>query len=79
MRLEMRCLVGVVVTAVLFAGLTAVGSSTETSPTVEAVNSGIYSHYWSPMQVSVGVGGTVAIRNMTKLPRRPISCWRKNV
>jgi plastocyanin len=65
MRLGMRCLVGAVVTAVLFASLSAVGSSTEPSPTVEAVNFSTYSHYWSPEHVAVSTGATITVRNMT--------------
>lgn len=65
MRFGMRCLFGAVVTAVLFAGLAAVGSSTETSPTVEAVNSLPYGHHWSPEHVAVNTGGGVTISNTT--------------
>jgi plastocyanin len=54
---------------VLAAGLPAVASS-ETSPTVEAVNepgSGGYgeSHHWSPTQTSVAAGGVVTFSNPT--------------
>lgn len=48
-----------------FIGLLPAVASSETSPTIEAVNVGLYSHRWSPMQASVGVGGAVAIRNPT--------------
>ena len=40
-------------------------ASSETSPTVEAVNTGPYTHYWTPAQVTVGAGGVVALRNTT--------------
>jgi plastocyanin len=46
-------------------GLAPAVASSETSPTIEAVNAGLYSHSWSPTQASVGVGGAVAIRNPT--------------
>jgi len=61
----MRCAVLVAVTGMLMAMLPAVGSSTEPSPTVEAVNSGIYTHYWSPEKVAVNTGATIAVRNLT--------------
>ena len=48
-----------------FVGLLPAVASSETSPTIDAVNVGLYRHYWSPAQVSVGVGGAVAIRNPT--------------
>lgn len=40
-------------------------ASSETSPTVEAVNTGLYTHAWSPAQVTVGAGGAVSLRNPT--------------
>lgn len=50
-------------------------ASSETSPTVEAVNtttgSGIYTeerHSWAPSEVTVMAGGTVAFRNSTAVP-----------
>lgn len=50
-------------------------ASSETSPTVDAVNTttgtGIYSeerHSWSPSQVTVLAGGTVTFRNATAVP-----------
>jgi plastocyanin len=49
------------------ASLPAVASS-ETSPTVEAVNQGLYSHSWSPSQAAVTAGGVVTFRNSTAVP-----------
>jgi plastocyanin len=40
-------------------------ASSETSPTVEAVNVGLYTHYWSPSQVAVASGGVVRFSNPT--------------
>jgi plastocyanin len=40
-------------------------ASSETSTTIEAVNVGIYTHYWSPSQVTVATGGEVPISNPT--------------
>jgi plastocyanin len=40
-------------------------ASSETTPTVEAVNVGLYTHYWSPSQVSVAAGGLVSLSNPT--------------
>lgn len=40
-------------------------ASSETSPMVEALNTGLYTHTWSPAQVTVGAGGVVALRNAT--------------
>ncbi len=65
MRSGMRFAVLAVLTGALLAVLPAVGSSTEPSPTVDAVNVGIYTHYWSPEHVSVNTGGTIAVRNLT--------------
>jgi plastocyanin len=48
-----------------FLGLLPAVASSETSPTIEAVNGSAYTHSWSPTQVSVGAGGAVAIRNAT--------------
>lgn len=42
-------------------------ASSET-PSIEAVNTGLYSHAWSPAQAAVAAGGTVAIRNPTATP-----------
>ncbi len=64
MRLRRRYVPLVALLGVATAVLPAIASS-ETSPTVDAVNSGLYSHYWSPSQVSVGAGGVVALRNPT--------------
>jgi plastocyanin len=52
---------------VLGAGIVALPAvaGSEASPTVEAVNQGLYSHYWSPSQVSVMAGGVVSLRNLT--------------
>ncbi len=42
-------------------------ASSETGPTVDAVNEGAYNegHRWSPPQVAVAAGGVVALRNLT--------------
>ncbi len=37
-------------------------------PTVEAVNAGLYSHYWSPPQTAVATGGSVGLKNSTAIP-----------
>jgi plastocyanin len=63
-RLHRRYLPLAAVTGAFLAMIPAVASS-ETSPTVEAVNTGLYSHHWSPTQVTVGQGGVVALRNTT--------------
>ncbi len=42
-------------------------ASSET-PSIEAVNTGLYGHAWSPTQAAVAAGGTVAIRNPTAIP-----------
>jgi plastocyanin len=39
-------------------------ASSET-PAIEAVNAGLYSHYWSPSQASVAAGGVVTLRNQS--------------
>ena len=64
MRLRGRYLPLAAVVSGFLALLPAVASS-ETSPTIDAVNGSAYTHYWSPTQVSVGTGGTVSIRNST--------------
>jgi plastocyanin len=49
-------------------------ASSETTPTVEAVNtagSGLYAeehHSWSPSQVSVGAGGVITFSNSSEVP-----------
>jgi len=48
-----------------FVALLPAVASSETSPTIDAVNGSAYTHSWSPTQVSVGAGGAVAIRNPT--------------
>jgi plastocyanin len=48
-----------------FVALLPAVASSETSPTIDAVNGSLYTHSWSPAQVSVGAGGTVSIRNPT--------------
>jgi plastocyanin len=53
---------------VILALLPAVASSTEPSPTVDAVNQGLYGHSWSPTEVSVATGGSVTLRNSTTVP-----------
>lgn len=53
---------------VLLALLPAVGSSVEPTPTVDAVNMGFYTHYWSPENVAVNTGAAIAIRNTTTVP-----------
>jgi plastocyanin len=42
-------------------------ASSET-PTVDAVNQGLYGHAWSPAQVAVTAGGAVTLRNSTTVP-----------
>lgn len=64
MRLRRRYVPLVAVLGLATAVLPAIASS-ETSPTVEAVNSGLYSHAWSPTQVSVLAGGVVTFSNKT--------------
>jgi plastocyanin len=64
MRLRRRYLPVVGLLGFAVAVLPAFASS-ETSPTVEAVNVGLYSHYWSPSHVSVTAGGLVTLRNPT--------------
>jgi plastocyanin len=65
MRVGMRFAVLGALTAALLAILPAVGSSTEPSPIVDAVNVGIYTHYWSPEHVAVNTGATITVRDMT--------------
>jgi plastocyanin len=67
MRQGRRCLLLAAMTVALLALLPAVGSSTE-PPTVEAVNQGPYEHHWSPAQVAVSTGGTIAVSNTTGTP-----------
>jgi plastocyanin len=43
-------------------------ASSDTSPTVEAVEPGLYEHAWSPKQVTVGAGGAITIRNPSATP-----------
>jgi plastocyanin len=64
LRLRGRYLALAAGMGVFVALLTTVASS-ETSPTVDAVNAGLYSHYWSPAQATVGAGGSVTLRNAT--------------
>ncbi len=66
MRHWRRCVLLTTVTGALFALLPAVGSSTE--PTIDAVNAGLYEHHWSPEQVAVNTGATIAVRNATTVP-----------
>jgi plastocyanin len=64
-RLRKRYLPLAGVAGAFVAMLPAVGSSTEPSPTVDAVNLAPYGHSWSPQSVAVGTGGAVTIRNAT--------------
>jgi plastocyanin len=73
-RLRRRYVPLIAVLGIASALLPAIASS-ETSPTVDAVNTstgtGIYSeehHSWSPAQVSVGAGGVVTLSNTTEVP-----------
>jgi plastocyanin len=38
-------------------------ASSEASPTISAVNSGAYYHYWSPATATIAAGGTVSFEN----------------
>jgi plastocyanin len=38
------------------------------TPTINAVNYGLYSHYWSPPTTSVAAGGVVSVANPTEVP-----------
>jgi plastocyanin len=38
------------------------------TPTINAVNYGLYSHYWSPSTTSVAAGGVVTVANATEVP-----------
>lgn len=72
MRLRRRYVPLIAVLGAAAAVLPAVASS-ETSPTVDAVNTiaGAYSeeqHSWSPAQVSIDAGGIVTFRNSTEVP-----------
>jgi plastocyanin len=51
-----------------FVALLPAVASSETSPTVEAVEPGLYKHAWSPKQVTVGTGGAIMIRNPSATP-----------
>jgi plastocyanin len=42
-------------------------AGSESAPTVEAVNSGLYYHYWVPPTATVAPGGTVAFSNPTSV------------
>ena len=44
-------------------------ASSEASPTIEAVNQGVYSerHYWKPSEATLSPGGTVAFSNPTSV------------
>jgi plastocyanin len=66
-RLRRRYVSLVAVLGVAGVALPAVASS-EASPSIEAVNQGLYSHSWSPAQASVAAGGVVAFRNATAVP-----------
>jgi plastocyanin len=63
-RVHRRYLPLMALVGAFLAMLPAVASS-ETSPTVEAVNTGLYSHAWSPAQATVSAGGVVSFRNAT--------------
>jgi plastocyanin len=63
-RLRRRYVPLMALLGVAAAVLPAIASS-ETSPTVDAVNTGLYSHSWAPSQVSVAAGGVVTLRNPT--------------
>jgi plastocyanin len=65
MRLSRRYLFLVALLGVTVAILPAVASSA--GPSIEAVNVGLYSHYWSPAQVSVAAGGAVTLSNSTEV------------
>ncbi len=58
-----------VLAGMLGAGVAVIPSvaSSETPP-VEAVNAGLYSHYWSPAQATLAVGDALTIRNSTATP-----------
>ncbi len=64
MRLRRRYVLLAGLLGLAAATLPAIASS-ETSPTVEAVNVGEYSHYWRPADVSVGSGASVTLSNNT--------------
>jgi plastocyanin len=51
-----------------FVALLPAVASSETSPTVEAVEPGLYEHAWSPKQVTLGAGGEITIRNPSATP-----------
>ncbi len=59
------------VAAVLGAGVVVLPAmaGSETTPSIQAVNGpGIYQHYWSPSNVTIVPGGTVALSNPTAVP-----------
>jgi plastocyanin len=72
-RSSKRHLLLVAVLGAALAVLPAIASS-ETAPTIEAVNepgSGLYAeehHHWSPTQATVGAGGEVTLKNATTVP-----------
>jgi len=43
-------------------------AGSETVPSIDAVNSGLYYHYWSPSQATVNVGGVVTLSNPSDVP-----------
>ncbi len=53
--------------AVLAAALAALPAGA-VEPTIEAVNAGLYSHYWSPAQAAVATGASVTLKNSTATP-----------
>jgi plastocyanin len=63
-RLRRRYVPLIAVLGIAAAILPAIASS-ETGPTVNAVDTGIYSHAWSPAQVAVMAGGVVTFSNPT--------------
>ena len=63
-----RWMLVVAVAVMLLAVLPAVGSSTEPSATVDAVNTGLYEHSWSPPAVAVSTGAAITVRNTTTTP-----------
>jgi plastocyanin len=57
----------ILVTA-LGAALTALPALAAEPPTIEAVNVGTYSHYWSPTEAAISTGGSVTLRNSGAIP-----------
>jgi plastocyanin len=43
-------------------------AGSETVPSIEAENVGLYTHYWHPAQATVAPGGGVLFRNSTEVP-----------